>query len=526
MNVPLAADGLGFGYDGENEAALVDVDLSVPAGLITAVVGASGSGKTTLARVLAGVDLPGQRSGRVRRPSRVGLIGSSPHLQRSGVAPDVATEIAFGLQYAGLTRAEQHHRVGQVSSALGLGALLDRSPDQLSGGEQQRVALASVLALRPAAVVLDDAAALLDPAGGAQLGRLLVEVAGSGTAVLTLGGRPEDTVAHAATTSLLVGGRVAATGSAAFVLGGTAARRAGVRQPAITRLSIDLGLPAPWPTTDDELSARHRPAPSGAARPAVRRTVPTVELPPATEPPPLTLDAVSAGLALRGVDLELAPGTALGIAGPNGAGKTTLVRLLNGLRRPSAGTVRHAGRDVARTAIPELSRTVGIVFADPDQQLVARTVRAEVAFGPRAYRLADVADRVEACLHAVGLSGVADRHPYELSFPERKLLGLAATLAAGPSVVVLDEPTATLDRWLTDRVESVLATLRAEGRTVVLVSHDVELLATHTDRLLVLRDGLVHRDGPSEIVLADPGNLIGRPAAFRHCAHHGPHQAG
>jgi len=190
--------------------------------------------------------------------------------------------------------------------------------------------------------------------------------------------------------------------------------------------------------------------------------------------------------------------------GPNGSGKTTLVRHLNGLLRPSSGRVLMDGRDVRRVHVAELARRVGLAFQDPDRQLFAGRVRAEVAFGPRnlGLRGAELEERVAEALDLVGLGTEAGAHPYDLGRSRRKLLALASVLALRAPVLALDEPTTGQDARGVDRVEGVVARAAAEGRTVVAVSHDMAFVRRCFPRAIVMGEGRIVADGPPDRVLA------------------------
>ena len=209
--------------------------------------------------------------------------------------------------------------------------------------------------------------------------------------------------------------------------------------------------------------------------------------------------------ALRGVSLDVPAGTGLAILGPNGAGKTTLTRLLIGLLRPQAGRVTVGDWDVAGKRPDEMASRVGYVFQHADQQLFERTVRRDVAFGPRC--LGRPGEGVERALDELGLLASADIHPYDLPAPARKLVALAGVLAMEPGVLVLDEPTAGLDRAGRGRVIAALRRRAAAGVTVVVVSHDVAFVAEVAERVVVLRDGVVAADGPARTLLSDAAAL-------------------
>jgi energy-coupling factor transport system ATP-binding protein len=210
--------------------------------------------------------------------------------------------------------------------------------------------------------------------------------------------------------------------------------------------------------------------------------------------------------AVDGVDLSVSAGESVAIVGQNGSGKSTLVRHLNGLLRPTEGRVLVAGTDAAGRRVAHLAAIVGLAFQDPDRQIFARTVRSEVAFGPRnlGRRGAELDRAVDEALEATGLTGDADANPYDLGYSRRKLLALGSVLAMQTPIIVLDEPTTGQDARGVARVERIVAALAAAGRTVIAISHDMRFVAESFGRVVVMRDGRIVGDGTPESVFAEP----------------------
>jgi energy-coupling factor transporter ATP-binding protein EcfA2 len=204
--------------------------------------------------------------------------------------------------------------------------------------------------------------------------------------------------------------------------------------------------------------------------------------------------------ALRDVDLHIAAGESVAIVGANGSGKSTLVRHLDGLLRPSSGRVLIGGEETSASTVAQLAARVGLCFQHPDRMIFSSDVRGEVEFGPRHLDLPDdeVRSRVDGALDAVSLSERQSVHPHDLDDSGRKLLSIAAVLAMGTPVVVLDEPTTGLDPRGLARVETVIAGLREEGRTVIGISHDMRFVAETFERVLVMLEGRVVLDASVE----------------------------
>ena len=213
--------------------------------------------------------------------------------------------------------------------------------------------------------------------------------------------------------------------------------------------------------------------------------------------------------ALQDVRLEIASGECLALVGENGAGKTTLVKLFNGLLHPSQGAVLVGDWRTDEHSTAELAGRVGFLFQNPDDQLFERSVRRDVAFGPRNLGLAasEVDQRVNSALEQVGLSQVADQHPYDLQYNQRKLVALAATLAMRTPILVLDEPTIGQDEDQRRRVGDIIGHLKREGRTVILIAHDLDFVAEQAERVLVMAGGHVLQDGPTVEVLVQSDTL-------------------
>ncbi len=208
---------------------------------------------------------------------------------------------------------------------------------------------------------------------------------------------------------------------------------------------------------------------------------------------------------LKGVSLEITGGEAVALLGRNGVGKTTLTKLVVALLQPRSGVVRAGGRITEGKAPEDVARLVAYVFQHPDQQLFARTVWSEVAFGPQQQGLSQDEMRgiVGDALERVGLEAYADVHPYDLPAAQRKLVTLAAAIAQRPRVLVLDEPTQGLDRAGVDRVADIIGGLTEDDVAVLAVTHDLAFVAESLERAIVLEDGRVAYDGASRELVLD-----------------------
>ncbi len=233
-------------------------------------------------------------------------------------------------------------------------------------------------------------------------------------------------------------------------------------------------------------------------------------------------------LALDGIDLQIWPGERIVLLGANGSGKSTLLKLLDGVVGPTGGTMRALGRDVAAVAQGEdgfrFHREVGLVFQDPDIQLFSATVLDDVAFGPLQLGLSqeEVGQRCDEALAAMEIAHLADRAPFELSGGEKKRASIASVLSLRPEVVLLDEPTASLDprtKWL---LVDLIGRLSASGRTLIVATHELDIVPIIADRVIVLgEDRRVIADGPPAAVLADTDLLVRANLIHEHLHGHG-----
>ncbi|MDQ0923953.1 energy-coupling factor transporter ATP-binding protein EcfA2 [Pseudarthrobacter sp. W1I19] len=512
-NIVLGAGIRSFAFHDDDAPVLRDVHISFEPGTFTAILGPSGSGKTTLGRLLAGWLPPGpggrlqgcltlagtklQFQGEATDPRinpaqwgrRVGFVPQDASAILSTVRATVAEELAFGLENAGTERLAMKAAVERTAVLLGLRGLLDRHPDTLSGGQLRRLAIGCAVIAEPDVLIMDEPFASLDAAGADELTNLLGPLLRQGTAVVILSQAVEEALLAAERWIVLEGGTVTASGAPPEL---TAAPG---RLPAVIRWTGASGLET-WPETPPQRQ-RWPPHPAHASAPVLELCDVAFGYPDKAAKG--RKGRPSAGGAagekpeqvLLGVDLELMPGEIVAVTGPNGAGKSTFLRHLNGLLRPTSGTVLVHGEDIAGRPVGEVAAAVGLLFQHPRHQLFERTAAREVRFGlDRRFGASEAEGRTGAALAAVGLAESADAHPVELPASRQRLLALATVLARRPAVLALDEPTVALDgdglRLLDAAVRNAAA---AGGAAVVLVTHDVPYARSVADRLLTLDGG-------------------------------------
>jgi energy-coupling factor transport system ATP-binding protein len=465
-----------------------------------------------------GIDVASPDAG-ARLLGRVGIVFSTPANQLSASKPTVREELAFGLENLGVRREAMDDRIDDVLARLGIGHLADREPFALSGGEQQRVAIASIVAMGTDVLVLDEPTAQLDPAGTADVAALLGELAHGGATILCVEHDPSILGAMDRVV-ILDAGRVVGIDQPGVALGRSVAGGVGLPAPTLVRLAEAAGVDPTaafdearvvdglrrWVGPPTVPTAGSEPEPVGSTwRPTDGRPPATLEIDGVVHRYPSGVEAV------RGVSLSVPAGQAIAILGQNGSGKTTLVKHLNGLLRPDAGEVRVDGRSTVDDRVDRLAAVVGFVFQNPDDQLFERTVEREVAFGPRNIGLSPdrVAALVASSLDAVGLEEERLTNPYDLDLSRRKLVALASVLALDPAILVLDEPTTGQDAEGIARVARVVSAWSAAGRTAIAITHDMEFAARSFHRVAIMRAGMVVADGtPADVLTAANAELL------------------
>jgi energy-coupling factor transporter ATP-binding protein EcfA2 len=523
MSGVLAFEHATYHYPGTSEPALDDVSLEIAAGEFCLLAGLSGQGKSTLLRAACGlvphfhggrfagsVKLEGldtREHGPARLGEFVGVLFQDPETQL--VMSTVRAELSLALESRGHGATAVARGVEEVALALAIDGLLDRPTHELSGGEQQRVALGAALAGRPRVVLLDEPTSQLDPVAGDELIGLLRRLNQEWETTIVLAEhRLERCLYSADRVIALHAGRVAHDGdpssflewagghSAAlqtpaaklFSLAGLKPAPVGVKQARATLRSVGL-LPAETNPTLATASAR---APSVGVAPLPTDS-PTPSAPALTGGPARRLRRAAAepfalrlrgvwhelqrGPAiLRGVDLDVRPGETIALMGRNGAGKSTLLRHAAGLLEPTRGRIERGGR-------------VALLVQNPGDYFVHERVDQEVAL---------------AALPAAGLAELAARNPRDLSGGERQRLALAIVTGGGeaPALLALDEPTRGMDRQAKAELAAEVCRRAQAGQAVIVATHDPEFAAACAGRAVLFADGRVIADGPASELLA------------------------
>lgn len=526
-------DGFSFSYQGSGSWQLSAVTTVLGRGERLAVMGSTGAGKSTLAMALNGL-IPhhhhGQMHGGVRVDGidtaeastteivrRVGLVMQDPETQITGQT--VLGDAAVGPANLGLPKDVVLARANHALGLVGMGELGDRDATALSGGQKQRLAIAGIIAMQPSILVLDEPTSELDPQATAEVFDVVKRLSGDAeTSLVMIDHEPEIIAEWADRLVVLTLGRVVYDGPPGdFFADPHAVSAAGLRAPQVSEVAIALrdrgDYDGPIPATlPDAIELLPRFGTAPAALP--------------DHPPETTGEVVvearglghmySTGVrALADVDVQIRGGEFVAVLGRNGAGKTTFARHLNGLLRPTAGSLRIAGADTADLSVGRLAMHVGYVFQNPDHQIFANSVREEVGYGLKnqGWEPDRIAERVDAVLERVGMSQFADRHPFTLGKGQRQRLAVASVLALEPQVLVIDEPTTGQDHTGARSMLELITDLNSSGHTVVMITHDMTLVAEHARRALLFAGGRMIADTtPRELFgsadLLERGNLV------------------
>ncbi|MBN1400582.1 MAG: ATP-binding cassette domain-containing protein [Anaerolineae bacterium] len=495
-----------YSYDQDAPPVLSDLNLEIAEGDFVLVVGASGAGKSTFLRCLNGL-VPhfygGVISGEIRVHRRdpiraqpremsqtVGFVFQDPEAQF--VVDTVELELAFAMENHHLPQPTMRKRIEEVLDQLNIAHLRERRISTLSGGEKQRVAIASVLTLEPRVLVLDEPTSQLDPQAAEEVLTVLQKLnADLGLTIILAEHRLERVVQYADRMLYFPGGGQAPLDGAPHEV---------LRQIELVPPLIQLGKALEWEPLPFTIRDARRHISALALHPPPR------ESPPPAQTGPVEIDiedlwhAYDGHMALKGVSLSIGRGELVAIMGRNGAGKTTLLKHIIGLLKPARGRVRVREMDTRDTPLERLAQIVGYVPQNPNALLFADTVHQELAFTRQSHQLPERAP--DDLLALLGLAQHANAYPRDLSVGERQRVALAAILAAEPQIILLDEPTRGVDYEQKRALTRFLQAARAQGHTVILSTHDVELAAASADRVILLGDGEVVVDGSTRQVMS------------------------
>ena len=498
-----------FQYDAQAEATLKDISFDIAKGEKVLILGPSGSGKSTLAQCLNGI-IPnihkGQAQGQVRidgqdifkqsiydKSQLVSTVLQDPDGQFIGLT--VAEDLAFALENDCADQSEMKDKVALWAERLDLTSLLNHRPQDLSGGQKQRVSLAGVLIDESPILLFDEPLANLDPKSGQETIDLIDKIHKEvGATTIIIEHRLEDVLYRPVDRILLVNeGELLFNGSPDELLSSTLLLENGIREPLYVTVLRQLGFDTRSAQNLSQLDALDL---SGLALPdRVLKDKKDSSSDSILKVEGLSVSYGDNPAIIEDMSFSLKKGERLAIVGKNGAGKSTLAKALCGFV-PSQGKLTYKGQDISQDSIAERSERIGFVLQNPNQMISQTMIFDEVALGLRLRGIeeAEVEARVHEVLKTCGLYSFRKWPISALSFGQKKRVTIASILVLKPEIIILDEPTAGQDYKTYTDIMNFLDSLQKQGHTIVMITHDMQLMLEYSDRCLVVVEGKVIAD--------------------------------
>ena len=535
----ISVTNLSYRYRGEKHPALDNIDLIIPRGEFVVIMGASEAGKSTLVACLNGL-IPHFHKGRLKgdvvvlgRNTRehkvaemaevVGLVFQDFEAQL--FSTNVELEVAFGPENFGVEWEEIKRRIDESLAYVGLEAFRHRPPSTLSGGQKQKLAIASVLAMHPQVLVMDEPTTDLDPISKLGIFEITNQLRKRDDITLIVVEHETEEVLHADRVALIQNGKLVKIGDVRAILQEVDLLESlGIMPLGIPRFFKAMGFQE-LPLTPDEGVQAFREAgwriDDNAYQELVAADQAAIE---ALDEPIIQCRGLehtypNGVRALQGIDLDIMAGDMVAIVGQNGSGKTTLAKHFNALLFPTVGEVLVHGRSTREQGVFKIGQKVGYVFQNPDHQIFSETVFEEVAFSPRLRKLPEdeVKQRVTEALAAVGLAGMEEEDPFSLTKSGHQRVAVASVLAAKPEVLILDEPTTGLDYAEQRGLMDMVRRLNENGSTIIFVTHHMWVVAEYAQKVYVIKDGKIFLQGTTREVFSHEKELMAaslRPPHF------------
>lgn len=505
-----------FQYDAQAEATLKDISFDIAKGEKVLILGPSGSGKSTLAQCLNGI-IPnihkGQAKGQVRidgqdifkqsiydKSQSVSTVLQDPDGQFIGLT--VAEDLAFALENDCADQSEMKDKVVLWAERLDLTSLLNHRPQDLSGGQKQRVSLAGVLIDESPILLFDEPLANLDPKSGQETIDLIDKIHEEvGATTIIIEHRLEDVLYRPVDRILLVNkGELLFNGRPDELLSSTLLLENGIRDPLYLTVLRQLGFDTTRAQNLSQLDALDL---SGLGIPdSVLRDKTEASTDSILKVEGLSVSYGDNPAVIEDMSFSLKKGERLAIVGKNGAGKSTLAKALCGFV-PSQGKLIYKGRDISQDSIAERSERIGFVLQNPNQMISQTMIFDEVALGLRLRGIeeTEIEERVHEVLKTCGLYSFRKWPISALSFGQKKRVTIASILVLKPEIIILDEPTAGQDYKTYTDIMNFLDSLQKQGHTIVMITHDMQLMLEYSDRCLVVVEGkIIADDNPVTIL--------------------------
>jgi energy-coupling factor transport system ATP-binding protein len=514
--------GFGYTYPGFQTPALKDVSLTILPREFVILAGPSGSGVSTLIQALNGIvphSVGGRTTGEVWVAGRnvlehkiqemadiVGIVFQDPETQQVGLTP--TEEVEFGPENFRLEPEEISRRSEEILRYVGLYDVREKFNYELSGGQQQKLAIGSVLVMNPQLLALDNPTANLDPVGTQDVKGILARMKEDGKTIILSDQALDEFLDLATRLIVLKDGTIFADGEPRSVLdehGREMRDELGVWLPQLAELDLELQrrlrLPPGLPVTVEEALERYQTIQFQPSNEKNEFAVPEANTQP-EQPPIVQIKGVSFAYpdgtsALQDVSFNVRRNVITAILGPNGSGKTTLSKLIVGLLQPTQGDILFAGKSVKGVRVSELTRRVGFVFQNPEHQFVRDTVREEIAYSLSVLGTApaEIDSSVSRMLRLFDLEEMAERHPFTLSGGEKRRLSVATMLIGQPDLLVLDEPTYGQDRKSVQGIMDLVVQHVQNDVTVLMITHNMQIVQEYAEDVVLLEYGRVKYHG-------------------------------
>lgn len=504
---------LTYYYPDTKTPALDWVNLEIQPGQMVLVLGGSGSGKSSLVRAIAGlipeyyggtyqgkVLLNGQEILRLDRRTvakQVGLVFQDPESQL--LMTGVEQEVVFGMENLGLPNQLMKRRVMEVSSALSMSGYLNAFIPELSGGQKQKVALASILAMQPHILLLDEPTSQLDPVAGEEILTMVRRLnEDNGITVVLVEQRLERCFHMADRILIMERGRIIHDQSSPTSPGQLAFAGEIPCLPPLAQLFMRSGSSEIPTTVKQGRQIIRSHAPAGVPNFATPIDKPRPDPPLGAKSEILAINKLwfsypNGREVLKNVSLKISAGDFIVLMGENGAGKTTLIKQINGLLKPDRGQVLFLGQDTLQQTVEDMAADIGYLSQNPGDYLFLPTVGEEMEFTLRNLGLKDDGYMGEL-LQDLGIEAYLQMNPRDLSTGQRQRVALASVLLSRPKLLLLDEPTRGLDYVLKEQLGLILKRIQARGTAILLITHDVEFAAEFADEIALMdRGGLIAR---------------------------------
>ncbi len=520
---------LKYKYPNTEALALDNISLTIKKGEFIGIVGANGAGKSSLTQAIIGL-VPnfynGAYGGKVfvndtlvescpveEMCEQVGLIFQNPFNQLSGAKDTVYGEVAYGLQNLGVPRDEMKRRIETTLKDLDIWQYRARNPFDLSGGQMQRVAIASILVMQPQVIILDEPTSQLDPQGTEEVFRVVDKLRQSGVTIIMVEQKLEKMAKYCHRILLMHQGKVVDFDRPEKIFSRADLADIGVQPPAYTRISKEFHLENKDGTYPATLEATLRLFEEQQSDLLKEKLLEALNKPGKNpcrfqgkdifKVKNLSFSYKKDVPIFRDLSLSL-DGRTTAIIGQNGAGKTTLVRLLKGLLKPLGGEIYFGEEDISKKTVAMLADKVGYVFQNPDDQIFKHKVLEEVMYGPLNIGMSeDVAkEKALAAMELMGLFGKEEDNPYDLDLHQRKMTAIASVVAMDTDVIILDEPTIAQDYAGRCRIGNMIKELSEKGKLVIAILHDMDFVDEYFERVIVMAHGEILADGSARDVFS------------------------